>query len=114
MTAKIQLARGVDEEASDIRLTRSKDGSSGTATFYFNQPSCTTETSANQEITGMFMIDEEGELATRNVNAKFINGKPAGIEAIYTMAGEPEWDRFIRFMDRYAEANGMDFNKSKS
>jgi photosystem II reaction center protein Psb28 len=38
MTAIIQLTRGIDEEVSDVRLTRAKDGSSGTATFFFKEP----------------------------------------------------------------------------
>ncbi|AFY70946.1 Photosystem II reaction center Psb28 protein [Thalassoporum mexicanum PCC 7367] len=112
MTATIQLALGVNEEASDVRLTRSKDGSTSTATFIFENPLCMTEGQVNNEITGMYMSDEEGEMVTRSVNAKFINGQPAGIEAIYRMDGEAEWERFLRFMNRYAEANGMDFNKS--
>jgi photosystem II protein len=113
MTAKIQLTRGIDEEASDVKMTRAKDGSNGTATFIFKEPKCTNE--ENQvltDITGMFMTDDEGELVTRNVNAKFINGKPAGIEAIYIINSPQEWERFLRFMNRYAEANGMDFNKA--
>jgi photosystem II protein len=112
MTATIQLALGVNEEASDVRLTRSKDGNTSTATFIFNEPACMTGGQVNNEITGMYMIDEEGELVTRSVNAKFINGQPAGIEAIYRMSGESEWERFMRFMNRYAEANGMGFNKA--
>lgn len=112
MTAKIQLALGVDEEVSDVRLTRSKDGTSSTATFYFNSPACIQEGSTNTEITGMFMLDEEGELVTRNVNAKFLNGQPAGIEAVFRMDGEYEWERFMRFMQRYAEANGMELNRA--
>lgn len=114
MTATIQLARGMDEEASDVRLTRSKDGTTSTATFIFKEPKCMGDDngSGGGDITGMFMIDEEGELVTRNVNAKFVNGKPAGIEAVYKMDGEDQWNRFMRFMNRYAEANGMGFNKS--
>lgn len=113
MTAKIQLTRGIDEEVTDVRITRAKDGSNGTATFIFKDPKCTNE--ANQaltDITGMFLIDEEGEMITRTVNAKFINGKSAGIEAIYIINSPQAWDRFIRFMNRYAEANGMGFNKA--
>lgn len=113
MSAKIQLTRGIDEEASDVKMTRAKDGSNGTATFIFKEPKCTNEENqALTDITGMFMTDDEGELVTRNVNAKFINGKPAGIEAIYIINSPEEWERFLRFMNRYAEANGMDFNKA--
>ncbi|NJL42867.1 MAG: photosystem II reaction center protein Psb28 [Pseudanabaena sp. SU_2_4] len=114
MTARIELARNVEEEADDVKITRSKDGATSTATFYFAEPICMNgeNQSSNTPILGMFMIDDEGELVTRNVNAKFINGRPAGIEAIYKMDGEFEWERFMRFMNRYAEANGMGFSKS--
>ena len=64
------------------------------------------------EITGMYMIDEEGDITCRDVNAKFVNGEPVGIEAKYVMKSKAEWDRFMRFMQRYAEANGLGLNKS--
>ena len=31
----------------------------------------------------MYLIDEEGILETRDVNARFVNSKPEAIEAIY-------------------------------
>lgn len=113
MTAKIQLAIGIDEEASDVKITRSKDGDTSVAVFFFDAPNCMTgANAATNEILGMYMIDEEGEIITRNVNAKFINGKSAGIEAIYKIEGDRNWQRFLRFMNRYAEANGMSLNKA--
>ena len=112
MVAKIQFSRGIDEDAiPDVRLTRSRDGSQGTATFFFQNPKALADDST-EEITGMYMIDEEGEMVTRNVNAKFINGKSAGIEAIHKIEGERDWERFLRFMNRYAESNGMSLNKA--
>jgi photosystem II protein len=113
MTAKIQLTRGIDEEATDVKITRSKDGDTSVAVFIFDAPKCMTGADAGtNEILGMYMIDEEGEMVTRNVNAKFINGKSAGIEAIHKIEGEREWQRFLRFMNRYAESNGMSLNKA--
>lgn len=61
----------------------------------------------------MFLADEEGEISTTDVNARFANGKPQSIEATYVMKSPAEWDRFMRFMDRYAEANGLGFNSAK-
>jgi photosystem II protein len=58
------------------------------------------------------MIDEEGEIVTREVKCKFINGKPEALEAVYLMRSPQEWDRFMRFMERYAEENGLEFTKS--
>jgi len=113
MAARIELARGVREEVSNVRMTRSRDGSSSTATFLFDAPNCIATDSPNQEILGLFMIDEEGELVSRDVKAKFLNGKSAGIEARYVMRGEAEWERFLRFMNRYAEATGMSLSRNE-
>jgi len=113
MIASIQLTRGIDEEATDVKITRSKDGDTSVAVFLFDVPKCMSgEKASSNEILGMYMIDEEGEMVTRNVNAKFVNGKAAGIEAIHKIEGEQEWERFLRFMNRYAESNGMGLNKS--
>ena len=110
--AEIQFSRGVPEEViPDVRLTRSKDGTNGTATFYFEKPRALGD-DRDDDITGMYMIDEEGEISTREVNAKFINGRPAALEALYVMRSPEEWERFMRFMERYAEENELGFSKS--
>jgi hypothetical protein len=46
-------------------------------------------------------------LETQDVNARFINGKPQAIESIYVMKNSEAWDRFMRFMERYGETNGL-------
>jgi photosystem II protein len=60
----------------------------------------------------MFLIDGEGVLETRNVNARFVNGKPDAIESIYIMKSPEAWERFMRFMERYSENNGLVFTKA--
>jgi photosystem II protein len=110
--AKIQFSRGIDEQVvPDVRLTRSRSGDTGTATFIFQNPKA-LDSNSTEEITGMYMIDEEGEIITREVKGKFINGKAEIIEAIYLMKSVEEWDRFMRFMERYAEENDLGLNKS--
>ncbi|ARV62754.1 photosystem II reaction center protein Psb28 [Nostocales cyanobacterium HT-58-2] len=110
--AQIQFSRGINEEAiPQVRLTRSRTGDSATATFVFQNPKALSS-SSTEEITGMYLIDDEGEIVTREVKGKFINGKPEALEAVYVMKSSEEWDRFMRFMQRYAEENGLEFNKS--
>ncbi len=111
MTAKIQLVRGIDEEVSDVKITRSKDGAFSIARFIFNQPKCMGENGPSQDITGLYLIDEEGELISRTVSAKFIGGESTGIEAEYKMRGEAEFQRFLRFMERFAKDNGMELDR---
>ncbi|WP_414529013.1 photosystem II reaction center protein Psb28 [Nodularia chucula] len=110
---KIQFSKGLDEEVTpEVRLTRSRTGDSGTATFIFTNPQILAQGST-EEITGMYLIDEEGEIITREVKGKFINGKAEGLEAVHVMKSAEEWDRFMRFMERYAEQNGLGFNKAE-
>ena len=105
--AEIQFSRGIVETViPDIRLTRAKDGSNGQAIFYFEKPEALSQTST-EDVTGMYMIDEEGEITTAKVNAKFVNGMPEALEAVYVMRSPAEWDRFMRFMERYGEQNGL-------
>lgn len=113
-SAMIQFVKGLEEKViPDIKLTRAKDGSSGTATFKFANPNVfDASTESSGAVTGMFLVDEEGEMSTTDVNASFVNGKPQSIECLYVMKSPEDWDRFMRFMERYGEANGLGFSKA--
>mmetsp|Transcript_27010 Transcript_27010/g.39500 ORF Transcript_27010/g.39500 Transcript_27010/m.39500 type:complete len:150 (-) Transcript_27010:115-564(-) len=113
-SAAIQFIKGLDEKVvPDIKLTRARDGSSGTATFTFMNPNVFDASTTSQgDVTGMFMVDDEGEMSTMEVNANFVQGKPQSIESVVVMKSAAEWDRFMRFMERYGEANGLVFTKA--
>lgn len=110
--ARIQfsLASKPEEVIPDIKITRSPDGTNGMATFIFQNPAA-LDGDNMEEIAGLYLIDEEGELVSRDVNAKFVNGKADAIEATYIMKSLDQWNRFMRFMERYAEEQGLDFTK---
>lgn len=94
MASSIQFIKGIKEPSvPDVKLTRARDGSSGTAMFTFNQPSVFEASSELGDITGLYLVDDEGTLQTVDVQAKFVNGKPDRIEAKYTMRSSFEWDR---------------------
>jgi len=110
--ASIQFSQGIDEETiPDVRLTRSRDGKSGTATFRFDNPKVLSSENT-EEITGMYLMDEEGVISTQDVKGKFVNGQPTALEAVHYMRSEEEWNRFMRFMERYAQEHGLEFSKS--
>jgi photosystem II 13kDa protein len=111
LDASIQFVRGLDEKViPNVKLTRARDGSSGVATFTFINPNVFDASTASMgEILGMFMIDDEGEISTTSVNARFANGKPQAIESVYAMTSPEQWDRFMRFMQKYAEDNDLGF-----
>ena len=111
--AAIQFFRGIDEPVvPDIRMTRSRDGRTGQAIFVFDQPEALSPESLG-DIGGMYMVDEEGQLVTRDVNAKFVNGKPAALEATYTWKTPEDFERFMRFAQRYADSHGLGFSQKE-
>ncbi|MDY6781974.1 MAG: photosystem II reaction center protein Psb28 [Cyanobacteriota bacterium] len=110
--ARIEFSQGIVEEAlPDVRVTRSRNGQGGTATFRFDDPNV-LNSDRTDEITGMYMIDDEGEIVTREVKGIFINGQARALEAVHIMRSEEEWERFLRFMKAYAQEQGLEFMKA--
>jgi photosystem II protein len=93
----------------DIRLTRSRDGRTGQAFFVFEEPQALAPETMG-DITGMFMVDEEGEMVTREVKARFVNGKASALEATYTWKSQTDFERFMRFAERYAASHDLGFS----
>ena len=61
--ATISFVKGdVETSVPDVKLTKSRDGTSGTAFFTFENPDVFE--SATGDITGMYLSDEEGEMTT--------------------------------------------------
>jgi photosystem II protein len=113
MGAAIQFFRGVDEPVvPDIRLTRSRDGRTGQALFVFEEPQALAPETMG-DIAGMFLVDEEGELVTREVNARFVNGKASALEATFTWKSSSDFERFMRFAQRYADSHDLGFSGSE-
>ena len=111
--AKIQFYEGVNEPVvPEIRLTRGKDGQTGQAFFIFEKPQALSSLSSG-EIVGMKMVDEEGEILTKEVKARFVDGKATFIEARYTWRNTNDFERFMRFANSYAKSNGLGYSENK-
>ena len=109
--ATIQFYEGVSEPVvPEIRLTRGKDGSTGQAFFIFEKPQALSKLSSG-EIIGMKMIDEEGELTTKEVKARFVDGSPTFVEAVYSWRNKEDFERFMRFANSYAKSNGLGYSE---
>lgn len=102
MAAFIELSRGIKEVPTKVKILKSKSSERSSAIFRFED--LKTE---GQEILNMVMVDEEGEIVCRDVKAKFLNGQFTAIEATYEMETTDQWDRFMRFMERFSAENEM-------
>ena len=105
----IQFFNGIDEKViPQIRLTKSKDGHAGQAFFRFDNPEALSSENF-KDIQGMYLIDEEGLITTREINIAVskINGKYTAIEATYCWRSEKDFNRFMRFAYQYAKKYGL-------
>ena len=92
--------------------TSQRDGKffTGTATFWFPRADALDhDIQADSLIAGMKLCDAEGCMVTQDVRAEFRRGNPAGITAVVLLTNPDEWSRFMRFMGRYSERQGLDF-----
>ena len=111
--AKIQFYEGTDEPVvPEIRLPRGNDGTTGQAIFIFEKPQALSSI-ADGEITGMRMIDAEGEILTIEVKVKFVDGEPMFLEGTYIWKTKSDFDRFMRFANSYAKSNGLGYSEKK-
>tara|TARA_B100000965_G_scaffold333365_1_gene298222 strand:- start:737 stop:1090 length:354 start_codon:yes stop_codon:yes gene_type:complete len=111
----IQFFNGIDEKViPQIRLTKRKGGHEGQAFFRFDSPEALSSDNF-KEIQGMSLIDEEGKIIIREINIAVsrTNGKYTAIEAIYCWRTESDFNRFMRFANRYAKKYGLAYEKRK-
>ena len=111
--AAIQFFIGIDEKViPQIRLTKSQDGQAGQALFRFDSPEALLLDNF-KDIQGMYLIDEEGQITTREINIAVSrkNGKYTAIEAVYCWRSERDFNRFMRFATRYAKKVGLVYEK---
>mmetsp|Transcript_40538 Transcript_40538/g.65163 ORF Transcript_40538/g.65163 Transcript_40538/m.65163 type:complete len:134 (+) Transcript_40538:852-1253(+) len=83
------------------------------ASFFFPSPAILQGDTAAM-VTGMFLVDDEGVLETTNIEAQFKEGMPLHLHAKYVMKTTADWDRFMRFMGKYAEENDLGFQAPPS
>ena len=105
----IQFFNGIDEKVvPQIRLTKSKSGHAGQAYFRFENPDALLSDDF-KEIQCMYLIEEEGQITTREIHIAVSrkNGSYKAIEAIYSWRTERDFNRFMRFANRYAKKYGL-------
>ncbi len=101
----IQFVKGKDEkDLPEIHLSRNTDGKKGKAIYKFNMPTTITIENFNS-IQKMTLIDEEGEISTRKVTLSFTENNIKEVKSIYNWNSEKEFERFMRFAERYASSH---------
>ena len=117
---QIQFISGFEEMTVPrrVRLTKSENGETGTATFLFFEPSVFSVFHDfpfvdSIIIKSMTLIWDKKKITTKDIKIYFKNGKPNVIRAILIFRNSKDWFNFLNFMSCYSKETGLSFTESK-
>ena len=119
-TPLIQFFEGIPEEISNVSLRRNRNSGVRTVLMTFNELKAIEKFNSfkNKFSNALRLTDEEGEISVEPSSVKFVFSGPEGddfqrLDCEFEIHREDHWERFMRFMNRYAEVNGMAYSDSK-
>jgi photosystem II Psb28-2 protein len=114
----IQFFEGISEELADVSLRQNPSTGVKSVLMTFKQLKAVENFNSFKKrfSNALRLIDSEGEITVEPSGVKFIFGGPEGddlarVECKFEIDRDDHWERFMRFMNRYAEANGMAYGE---
>ncbi|MGI0489049.1 photosystem II reaction center protein Psb28 [Pantanalinema rosaneae CENA516] len=114
----IQFFDGVPENLDDVSLRRNRSTGIRSVLMTFKHLNSISQfNSFRYRFSGcMKLIDDEGEISVEPASVKFYFKGDDGddfdrLECRFDLDRDDHWERFLRFMNRYAEANGMEYGE---
>lgn len=112
MNVRIEFMENKEELTLPIiKLTKSRNGKTGTATFIFIQPTLFENSNIqNISIHGMYLLWGNQRIETKDIQIFFKNGIPYLIKSVLIFKNSKEWFHFLNFMNYYSKETGLSFN----
>lgn len=116
MIVEIKFLPGFQETTLPIiKLTKSRNGKTGTATFVFIKPTTFKKDSISLDsINGVQLIWEKNKIITKDVCIFFKKGNPFLLKSVFLFKNSREWFHFLTFMNAYSKETGLFFAETKS
>jgi photosystem II protein len=111
MNIGIEFIEGVKEITLPIiRLTKSRNGKTGTATFIFIQPTFFTQVACEKLGTSVLsLVSRKEKINSSDITIYFKDGKPFFVKAVFIFKNSTEWFTFLNFMREYSKETGLLF-----
>lgn len=117
-TPTVEFYDGINEEISNVSLRQDKATGARIVLLLFEQLKAIEQFQSfrSRFSKALKLTDSEGVITIEPSGVKFIFSGPEGddlkqVECTLTIDREDYWERFMRFMHRYAEANGMAYGE---
>lgn len=119
LAPSIEFFEGVFEELSDVSLRRDRSTGVRTVllTFRVLKSIERFRSYTSRFANALLLTDAEGKISIEPSSIQFIFAGPEGddlqrVECKLEIDQDEHWQRFMRFMRRYAEANGMVYGET--
>lgn len=119
LTPCIEFFEGIFEELSDVSLRKNQATGVRSVLMIFKSLRSIERfrSYTNRFAKALLLTDSEGKISVEPSSVKFIFGGPEGddlqqVECRFEIEQEDHWERFMRFMHRYAEANSMAYGEA--
>lgn len=117
-TPTIYFYAGLEEELSNVSLRRDRNTGVRQVVLMFDRlKAIESFNSFRKRFTNSLQLsDSEGDISIEPSGIRFVFGGPEGddlarVECRLDIDRDDHWERFMRFMHRYAEANGMTYGE---
>lgn len=121
VTPTVEFYDGIYEEISGVSLRRNEATGDRVAVLLFERMQAIEafQSFRSQFSKALRLTDSEGVITIEPSGVKFIFGGPEGddlkqVECTLEIDRDDHWQRFMAFMKRYAEANGMAYGEPGS
>src|ERR671932_2033582 len=111
-TPSIQFFQGVYEALSNVSLRRNRNTGVRSVLMTFNSLKALEKFNSftKRSSNSMLLTDEEGAISVEPSSIQIRFGGPEGdelqrVECQFEIEQEDHWERFMRFMHRYAQVN---------
>lgn len=118
---RIEFFTGITEDLSNVSLQRNPQTGVKSVEMTFDQLNALERfQSFTSGFNGVLsLIDEEGDIAVTPSSCRIIFGGDEGddlrgVTCRFDIEQEQHWERFIRFMNRYAAANGFAYGENEA
>ena len=113
MQTQIQFFENLTESSVPlIKLTKSRNGKTGTATFLFIKPFIFQTFEIQPTLlTELSLVWGKEKISTKEIDIIFKEGKPFFIKSLFIFKNSNEWYRFLTFMHLYSNERGLLFTE---
>jgi photosystem II Psb28-2 protein len=115
----VEFYEGIAEAIDGVSLRQNRGTGERSIVLTFNQLRATEQfQSFRSRFAGALRLaDEEGAIAIEPEGMRLVLGGPEGdelqrVECTLVVDRDDHWDRLMRFLQRYAAANGMAYGES--